>query len=393
MMPFDISEWPNRIRFGAGSVAELNSSIAELGATRALVVCGASVASGEILERVLAGLGAASAGVFDSVETQTPLRNVKAAVEMAREVDADAIVSVGGGSAIDAGKCVAMMLASGGDLEPFRIKYDENGSMERCLLGRGVLPHVAVPTTAGSSSEVMPTAGCLDTERRRKLLFWDAALVPKLVLLDPELAVFAPPTLTAHSGITSVARCIEALYSRERQPISTGLAVQGLRLLMRSLARAVEKPNNLEARAECQIACLMSGVAAINAMVSVIHAVGHILGGRFGLQHGAGHGILLPFAMRLLLPEIGDDQHLVLQALNGNSHSRELSADAAGAQAAAAIKSLCSRLPVSRRLRDTGVAENDISAIADAAIGDYMMPNAPRPVTRDELSAMLQSAW
>ena len=216
MNPFDIDHWPNRIVSGPGAVAKLGALAAELGAQRALMVCGATVARGEMLARAREGLGAACAGVFDRVEAQNPLPCVRAGAAMARELGADLIVSVGGGSAIDAAKCMVMLLASGGDLGPYIM------SEARKRLGDNVLPHIAVPTTTGSSSEVMPSAGCRDPQERRKLLFLDAALVPKVVVLDPQMAAYASPELTAHSGMTAVAsrRSIRpgAIPSRPRSP-------------------------------------------------------------------------------------------------------------------------------------------------------------------------------
>lgn len=389
MNPFAIEHWPKRIVSGPRAVAELAALAAGLGARRALVVCGRTVAKGEMLVRVREGLGAACAGVFDRVEPQNPLPCVRAGAAMARELGADVIVSVGGGSAIDAGKCIVMLLASGGDLAPYLIR--EEGTMARQPLGAGVLPHIAVPTTTGSSSEAMPSAGCRDPEARRKLLFLDAALVPKIVVLDPQMAAYASPELTAHSGMTAVARCIEALYSGKRNPVSTALALHAARLLSRGLPRSVATPHDLEARAECQIACLMSGVAAINAMASVVHGIGHVFGGRYGLQHGVAHSILLAPAMRLLLPAIGEDQYHLAAALG--IERQGLSADEAGRRAAARIEALVRQLPLAQRLRDTVITREDLPEIARVAMGDYMIPCAPRPVSQAELVALLESAW
>jgi alcohol dehydrogenase class IV len=391
MNPFNISHWPNRIVFGTGAVETLHIEAARLGVTRALIVCGASVARGEMLSRVRAGLGDACAGVFANVAAQNPLPCIQEGADLVRKLRADAIVSVGGGSAVDAGKCIAMLLASRGDLAPFQLEHRGTLPQER-LAPDDALPHIAVPTTAGSASEVMPTAGCRDPQARKKLLFWDAELVPKVVVLDPRMATFAPPSLTAHSGMTAVARCIEALYSANRQPLSTGLALRAVRLLKRSLPRSIADPTDLDARAECQLGSIMSGIAAINAMVSVVHAIGHTLGGRFGMQHGAGHAILLAPAMQLLLPAVGSDQFDVYEAMVSNS--TELPPDVAGERAASAIAELVAGLPLPKRLRDCGINDTgDLDDIATAAMNDYMMATAPRPVSQVELLTLLRSVW
>ena len=388
--PFDIVDWPNRVVFEPGGVARLEAIVGQLGVGRAMVVCGPTVAGGEMLERVTAGLGPACAGVFAEIEPQNPLPCVRAGAEAAAAAGAEVLVSVGGGSAIDAAKCIALLRASGGELAPYAIDYGESG-WQRRELGDGVLPHIAVPTTAGSASEVMPTVGCRDPEARRKLLFWDRKLVPDVVVLDPEMAVFAGPELTAATGMTAMARCVEALYSAARHPISTALALHGARLLMSSLARSVVEPDNLAARADCQLGCLMSGTASINAMVSVVHAVGHIVGGRYGLQHGIAHAILLAPAMRMLLPAIGDGQHRVLEALGGRETG--MTADAAGETAADAIQDLLAALPLERRLRDVGIAEGDLAGIATATMDDYMMATVPRQLGEGEVKSLLKSVW
>jgi alcohol dehydrogenase class IV len=262
--------------------------------------------------------------------------------------------------------------------------------MEREALPSRSVPHVAVPTTAGSASDVMPTAACRDPASARKLLFWDDVLTPAASILDPQMAVHAAPALTAATGMTAMARAIESLYSGRRHPISTGLALHAVRLLSRALPRSVAAPDDLEARAACLMASAMSGMAAINAMVSVVHAVGHIVGGKFALQHGISHAILLAPAMRLLLPVIGGDQVLLLDALGGR---RCGAPEQDGAQAADMMSVFVGSLPLPRRLRDVGVAETDLPEIAHLTMSDYMMANLPRPLSEHEVLALLRSVW
>src|ERR1019366_4914685 len=209
--------------------------------------------------------------------------------------------------------------------------------------------------------------------------------------LDPEMAVHTPPVLTAATGMTAMARAVESLYSGRRHPISTGLALHAVRLLRDGLPRSVEAPCDLEARSACQMAATMSGMAAINAMVSVVHAIGHIVGGRHAPQHGISHAILLAPAMRQLLPVIGVEQTLLLEALGGTSRGRTPDQD--GAEAADLIASFVGGLPLPHRLRDVGVAETELSEIAHQTMSDYMMATLPRPMCEAEVLALLSSAW
>ena len=379
-----IRDWPKRVCFGPGSVKELPRLLKEIGARRAVVVCGRSVASGPILPSVKAALGAYFVGVYDTVPAHTPYTSVHEAAAKLKELAADCVVSVGGGSAIDAGKGVVLLAATGGQFAPYMIDYGAKGSMERAPIPPSPIRHIAVPTTAGSASDVMPTAGIRDPGAGRKMLFWDERIVPEASVLDPELGVYAGPRLTAATGMTAVARALETLYSKHRHPISVALALHAARLLRTALPRSVEAPMDLAARADCMMACLMSGTAAINAMVSVVHAIGHVIGGRYGLQHGISHGILLAPALRHLLPAIGGEARYVLEALG-------CSPDGTPEDAAKSIEALLRRLPVPQRLGEVEVKDTDLPGIAAATMGDYMMANVPMQVTVRDVETLLRS--
>ena len=388
MTPVEFGDWPGRIVFGAGAVSQLATVASNLRASRALVICGSTVARGPMLSRVKSGLGGATAGVFSEVIGHTPVDMVERGAALARANKADVLISVGGGSAIDAGKAIAIHLATKGDLGRYSIKYQPGGTMSCERLPQPLIPHIAIPTTTGSASDILPTAACRDVRSRQKLLFWDHALVPQATILDPEMAVYADARLTAATGMSAVARSIEAIYSANRHPLSTGLALHALRLLRTSLPRSIEAPGDIEARAGCQIAVVMSGMAAINAMVSLVHAIGHVVGGRYGLQHGISHAILLAPAMRLLIPVIGDEQRLVCDALASNrmpDHTRSTPAEM--------IAAFVNCLPLPQRLRDVKVEQSELGEIAQAVMSDYMMTNLPRSVSEKEVLMLLQEAW
>jgi alcohol dehydrogenase class IV len=356
-----------------------------LGARRALVVCGRTVAGGEMLARVTAALGTHCAGVYDGVTAHSPVEKVREAARQLDAIGADTVISVGGGSAIDAGKGIALERAAGHALESFAIDFASQAMARPALPDPGIR-HIAVPTTAGSASDVMPTAGIRDPASGIKLLFWDDRLVPDATVLDPEMAVYAGPELSAATGVTALARAIEGLYSSDRNPLSTGLAVHAIRLLGRALPRVIETPDDLAARADCQMACLMSGTAAMNAMASVVHAIGHIVGGRYALQHGTSHAILLGPAMRRLLPAIGADLAIVLEALGADPRG-------SASDAADRVEGLLAALPLRRRLRDVGVEEDALPEIAAATMDDYMMPNLPAPMTEADVLGLLEEGF
>ena len=382
-----IEDWPKKVCYGPGSVSRLPELMTALGRRSAFVICGRTVASCGILDSVAAVLGGTLAGVYDAMPAHTPHTAVEDAAAEFAGSGADTVVTVGGGSTIDGGKGIALLRATGGEFEPYAIDFARTG-MDRAPMPSPGLSHIAVPTTAGSSSDVMPTAGIRDPARKRKLLFWDRNMVPDATVLDPELAVHAGPALSAATGMTAMARCIESLYSRTRQPITTGLALHSARLLRRALPRSVAAPDDLAARADCQMACLMSGVAGINTMVCVVHAIGHIFSGRHGLQHGIAHSLLLAPSMRRLLPELGEAQHWIAEAMGVAADG--ISADEAGRRAAEAMAGMVAALPVPQRLAEVGLGEEDIAPIAAAAMDDYMMPHVPRPMAAGEVEDLLR---
>jgi len=388
--PVFVEHWPNRLVMGIGALDRLPDIVAALGGKRALVLCGRTVAGSPLLPRATSALGSACAGVFDKVTSHTPRKLLDSSVEMARSLKADVLVSIGGGSAIDAGKGTALLHATGAALDPYAIRYSPGGEMQRRPMNVTTIPHVAIPTTTGSASEVLPTAGIRDPERREKMLFWDAALVPAAVILDPQMTVETGPKLTATSGMTAVARCIEALYSRHRNPLSEGLALHALRLLHAHLPRTVEAPGDLEARLQCLAASAMSGIASINAMASIVHALGHVVGGRYALQHGVSHTILLAPAMRRLLPVMGDRQRLLVDTLGGGAAG---ATDDDGAAACAALGRFIRRLPLQQRLREIGMPAEELPAIAEQVTHDYMMANLPHPMSVADIEALLREAW
>ena len=248
--PVTVGIWPKRMILGPGSMGALGTLLDDLGASRALVLCGKTVASGSLLERTRAALGDRFCGVFDQVTSHTPSTMLGDALAMVRATKADAVVTVGGGSAIDSGKGVKLVSMGAESFAPYFVRYGAHGEMLQERLPKPSVVHVAIPTTSGSASEVLPTAGIRDVESRKKMLFWDDTMIPEGVILDPVMTVQTGAFLSAASGMTAVARCVECLFSVNRNPLSDGLALHALRLLHRNLPIVVNEPGNLTARYE-----------------------------------------------------------------------------------------------------------------------------------------------
>ena len=386
---FDIDWWPKRVIAGAGAVAQLGSAMDSLGRHRAVILCGNSVANGEAIKLVRAALGDRLVGEFHEVEMHAPLPMLERAAAYMKAMGADVLVSVGGGSAIDSGKGTCLIATVGRDYEAYALKPGGARSLADNVPPLS-LAHIAIPTTAGSGSEVAPTCGLRDPAAGHKRIFRNERLIPDIAILDPAMAVEAPERLTACSGMTAVARCVESLYGARRHPIRSALALHGLRMLVRSLPVTIKTPGDQDARFEAQIGSSMSAIAA-NVNTSAVHAIGHVVGGKYGLQHGIAHAILLSSCMRRMLHLSGGDQNLLLDALGGNGAGKD--PDAAGAEAADRMRDFVAQLPMPQRLRDVGVLEVDIADIADHASHDAILVNSGASWTAESIADLLRSAW
>jgi alcohol dehydrogenase class IV len=377
-----------RMVAGLGSADRLPEAIAERGGRRALIVCGRTVAEGPQLRLIEEIAGDLIVGVFGKVRPQGGLSGALDGVRAVEETGADCLISVGGGSAIDSAKCIALLRACGdAPLEQFRVQ----DSIPASPVPPTML-HVAVPTTAGSSSEVMPWAGVRDELSRQKMLFRDTQLIPEIAILDPRLVQHTSPWLTATSGVTSLARSIETLYSRARQPIAEALALSSLRLMLRSLPTAVQRGDDLIARAETQTAASLSGIAAENSMVSLVHAIGHSVGGRLALQHGVSHAILLPPVAALYFPTLGSDLLAQVCAAFGVGVAGLDDVERARA-CVQALREVLAGLPLATRLREVGVPADAIDDLAEQTVHDHMFGFVPLATSKEQVRELLAACW
>jgi alcohol dehydrogenase class IV len=371
-----LKAWPKELHFERGGVHRLGPLLDGLGARRALVITGRTVAHGSIGAAVRAALGERLAALYDGVLPHTPLATVEAAAELFASSGADALISVGGGSATDTAKAVAVRLA--GDVNAFRLDL---GAPRRGL-PLSTPQHLAVPTITGAGNVLLPTAGILDPETRVKMLFDDALLVPQLSLLDAELLVHCGPELTSLTGIRSIVGCVEALISRRRNPLSSTLALEAIRMMRESLTQTARDAHDVDAREQSLYSAVMGTMATSNAGVTGAHAVGLIVGGRYGSPHGVPHAIVLPAIMRAFASELAPFAAALRAAL------------AAGTDPAAdAFERLVRDAGMATRLREAGIPHADLPDIAAQTATLPMMQNAPRAVAAAEIHSWLEAVW
>jgi len=271
-----------RIMAGAGRAAELPGVLAGLG-SRVLVCTGSNPARHAGL---LAGLGRPAAVLAVAAEPTVEL--ARAGVAAAREHGADVVVAIGGGSVIDAGKAVAMLLGNGGD----PLDYLEVIGAGRAIT-RPAVPCVAVPTTAGTGAEVTANAVLASPEHRLKASLRSPLMIPRVALVDPELTVSCPPPVTAASGLDALTQCLEPLVSPRATPLTDGLAREGLRRAGTGLRAAYADGGDLAARADMAVCSLLGGMALANAKLGAVHGLAGVIGGTADVPHGVACAALL----------------------------------------------------------------------------------------------------
>ncbi len=271
-----------RIIVGAGRARGLPDVLAPLG-TRALVCTGANPARHQEL---LAGLGVPAA-VF-AVTGEPTIELARAAVAAAREHGADVVAAIGGGSVIDAGKAVAMLLGNGGD----PLDYLEVVGSGRKIT-RPAVPFVAVPTTAGTGAEVTANAVLASPAHGVKASLRSALMIPRVALVDPLLSASCPPAVTASSGLDALAQCLEPFVSVSANPLTDGLAREGLRRAAAGLRRAYADGGDIGARTDMAVCSLLGGLALANAKLGAVHGLAGVIGGTAAVPHGMACAALL----------------------------------------------------------------------------------------------------
>lgn len=376
-----------RVISGQGSLGKLAEEVERLGGNRALVLISPSVAKTFLLDRVKAALGDKCTAVFDEVKPHSPTESIGKAVELARDANVDVLVSVGGGSAVDTGKGVAALLAEGGSLPRFAVRFTPPNKKEVPPMPAPKIPHIAIPTTL-SGGEYSYSAGI--TEAGKKFIVADPKLAPKVVLLDPEAAATAPGRLLAASGMNALAHCVEAVYSTETQPLTEAYCLSGIGLIARYLPRAVADSADLEALNHVQVAACLSGMGVYSAWTGIHHAIVHVIGGRYKAPHAEIHALMLPYGMRWNLDAV--ERHYLRMA-------REIGIETANEKALAAavpeyVYGMNQKMGLPLKLRDLGVPRDGLKQLSVDTLSDYSIHTNPKPVhSAEQVMEVLEAAW
>lgn len=372
------------VHYGEGSLDTLGAEADRLHAGQVFVVTSPSVAARtDLVEQVRALLGDRVGGVFDGVRPHVPYSCLQPGLDALRECAPDLLVSIGGGSVVDAARALALAAGEGltvaRHLERFRATYDvATGETTIPPTSGRALPLVAVPTTL-SAAEFSNCGAVTSEERHTKDLLIADELTPRAVILDPQAGVHTPVDLWVATGMRAVDHAVETVCSPRRGPVTDALSLDSLRRLAAALRTAKADPADLDARAAGQVGAWMSYFGEMNLTLGLSHAVGHQLGAQFALQHGVTSCIVLPAVIRYLAPVSADPLRLVAAAL-GADVARLSAADAAEA-AATAVEGLVADLGLPSRLSQVGVERSAFPGLAAAVMQDLVLAGSPRPVT------------
>lgn len=373
----DLITYLTKVRFGAGAIGELAEELAALGIARPLLVTDRGLLATGLIERIAADALPAGTPVF----AETPENPTEAAVEAAlarlREADADGIVAVGGGSSIDLAKGVALLATHEEPLEAYAAIRGGVGK-----IGPHVLPLVAVPTTAGTGSEV-GRATLITLRSERKLGFVSPHLIPKAAICDPELTRSLPPHLTAATGMDAISHCVETFLSPKRNPPAEAIALDGLARAWGHLRRAVADGADMTARSEMMMAAL-EGALAFQKGLGAVHSTSHALGGlqRYRLHHGTLNAVMMPPVLRFNAPVCGEKYVRIRAALGLPP----------GADLADAFAALNAELGLPASLAEMGVSADVIETAARWSHEDHSTATNPRPASPEDFAMLLREA-
>jgi len=380
--------YPTAYRIGAGRIAELPGACRELGIGRPLVVTDPGVAGLPFFAGIERSLGAAGLAVrvFSAIDANPSVANVEAALAAAKDHAADGCVLVGGGSALDVGKCVALLARNpGGPLD-----YEDRGDNWKRADGARILPAIAIPTTAGTGSEVGRAAVILDPRDHAKKIVFHPRLQPRLVLADPELTFGLPPRLTAATGLDAFAHCFEAYCAPAYHPMADGIALEGMRLIGAHLVRACENGRDVEARTHLLMAAAM-GATAFQKGLGLIHALSHPVGGVTGLHHGTANAIFQPYAMVHNRPAIEARMPRLAQALALPGFAAVSRADSAFEAVLDWFVALRRRVGLPESLAGI-VAPEQVPALVPMVLADPSLETNPKPCTAAEVERVLRKS-
>ncbi len=372
--------FPTTILFGTGAVRRLPACLQEIGVTQPLIVSDPGLRAAGVLDGIIGVLreAAISFGVFYGVHGNPVEDDVAQSAEMYRSLGCDGVIGLGGGSALDVAKAAVVMARHDGPLAELEWQA---GGMAR--MNGPYDPIIAIPTTAGTGSEVGRSSVITSHELGRKIIIFSPWLMPKRAILDPQLTVGLPPAVTAATGMDAFTHCLESLTCPVFHPLCDGIAIYGLELVIRYLERAVRNGGDIESRGNMLVAATM-GAVAFQKDLGATHSLAHPLSTAFGLHHGLANALCLPAVMRFNL-EPAATHYGRLAALFG--------APARAECAVMEVEGMIRRIGITPGLRHHGIPRESLAGLSEKAFDDSCHKTNIRPCTQEDLLHLYEESW
>ncbi|MCD6256643.1 iron-containing alcohol dehydrogenase [Candidatus Aerophobetes bacterium] len=365
--------YPQHIIFGKGVINQLGERVGSLGSKALLVTGRSAMRKSGILEKVINQLSSNQIDVelFDKVEHDPSLTTVAEGIDEARKKDVSVVIGLGGGSAMDSAKTIAVIAKEDGTLEDYH-----EGKLK---IKRPGLPFVAVPTTAGTGAEITNNAVLTNREKKLKKSIRSPFMIAKVALVDPELTLSCPPSLTAHSGMDALTQAIESFISKGSNPITDTLALRAIELIFYNLPLAFEDGSNISTREKVALGSLLSAMAFSNSGLGAVHGLSHPLGAHYNIPHGLACAVLLPWVLEYNLPVCKEKMDIIAKKIGVKR----------GEDVPDIIRDLLNKLKIPLTFKEWGIKKEDIPVLVKKSRSGSMAKN-PREATDEDLENILK---
>jgi alcohol dehydrogenase len=368
------------IHIGENALAVLPAFLQRINCQKVLIVTDAGIIKARIYEQLrdVSAQAKQQVVLFDQVEPDPSIELVGQAVDMARKEKIDAVIGIGGGSSIDVAKVAAAMVNNEGPVENY-LGID--------LLTRDSLKIVAIPTTAGTGSEVTPIAILSDTQEKVKKGLVSNRIIPSIAILDPRLTVSLPPNVTAVTGMDALIHGIEAFLSKNANSYSDHIALKAIEIITENIKTAYDQGQNIQARYNMLYGSLLAGIAFANAGVGAVHAFAYPLGGMFHIPHGMANSVMLTTILAFNMPSCGQKIKPLVTALTGE---KAISSE----KLVNYIQGLCKYLKIPMSLAELNVPEEAIPQMAESVMKiTRLLSNNPREITLPDAVKLYFAAY
>jgi alcohol dehydrogenase class IV len=370
------------LRFKAGIVKKIGNELAAMGLKKVLIVTDPGVLKAKLHENLVSSLNEENIeyGIFSEVEPNPRDTTCEKAAEMAKEMNIDAVIGIGGGSSLDTAKCVGFLLTN-----PGRVK-DYNGKNK---VKNEPVPIIAIPTTAGTGSEVTANAAITDAEQHIKMSVRSPKIIPQLAILDPELLKTLPQHIAAFSSMDALIHAVESFLSRKSTTITDFFNLKAIELLSKYIRPFYAEPSNTEAAGNMLLGSMFAGLGISNTGTGNAHALGRALGGEYDMAHGLACSVVFPYVMKY--NAMARPEKFVEIAKAMNLQIEGLTVKEIGQQVVQEMFDLLNELNIPAKLSELNVTKESFAGMAKVAINN-VAPN-PRKTTEEDLIRLLEEAY